>query len=209
MKKYNTIVCFIFVMLISCYVVKGQTNEQKVSAFKITPEDVIASTHIKGWHFESFMDVAIAYNSEQTQLKTNLLAILDDPKSTAMNQYCAAYYLGELKASEAVTSLAAKIRLSLNDTDALFSRLPGTNMGTYSAMIALIKIGTPSIPAVMGNLAESDDTLVRQLSLEVVERIDNDKDITHLRLEKALKAEKDAQKQARLQAALKALTETK
>ena len=76
-------------------------------------------------------------------------------------------------------------------------------------MHALIKIGNPSIPAVIRNLAESDDAKVRELSLTALYHIDGDKDITQLRLQKALKAEKDLQKQARLQAALKSLSEIK
>jgi hypothetical protein len=41
--------------------------------------------------------------------------------------------------------------------------------------------------------------------LQALTRIDVDKDISQLRLQKALKAEKNPQKQARLQAAIKSL----
>jgi hypothetical protein len=70
---------------------------------------------------------------------------------------------------------------------------------------ALVAIGNPSISAVIRNLTESDDTKVRELSLQVLTRIDSDKNISQLRLQRALKAEKDSQKQVRLQAALKSL----
>jgi hypothetical protein len=207
-KKYILIGNFFFALLISCCIASGQTNEQQNVDYKITPQDVIASTHIKGWQFESFERVANTYSLEQGLLKTNLLSILNDPKSSGLNQYCAIYYLGELKATEAVTSLAVKIKLSLNDLPVIFSHLPGTNMPSYLAMTALIKIGNPSIPAVIRNLAESDDAQVRELSLQVIVKIDNDKDISILRLQKAIKAETDSQKQARLQAALNDLTGT-
>jgi len=78
-----------------------------------------------------------------------------------------------------------------------------------SAVDALIKIGNPSIPAMMRNLAESDDAKARELSLQVLTRIDGDKDISQLRLQKTLKAETDSTKQTRLQAALKSLAELK
>lgn len=61
--------------------------------------------------------------------------------------------------------------------------------------------GCPSIPAMLRNLEESDDAQMRKLSLEVIYRIKSDKDIAQLRLQKALHAETDTQKQARLQAA--------
>jgi hypothetical protein len=73
---------------------------------------------------------------------------------------------------------------------------------------ALIAIGNPSIPAMIRNLADSDDARVRELSLQVLTRIDGDKDISKLRLQRALKTGKDSQKQARLQAALKSLAKT-
>ncbi|MGH7976622.1 MAG: hypothetical protein ACREC8_08160, partial [Limisphaerales bacterium] len=76
------------------------------------------------------------------------------------------------------------------------------------AVDALVKIGTASIPAMIRNLEESDDSAVRILSLRVIYRIEGDKDIVQLRLQKALKVEKDSRKQARLASALKALAET-
>jgi hypothetical protein len=72
-----------------------------------------------------------------------------------------------------------------------------------------MRIGNPSIPAVIGNLEQSDDVKVRELSLAVLNYIDNDKDITQLRLQKALAAQNDGQKMMRLQGALKALENPK
>jgi len=165
--KCNLVGC-IFAILISCSIGKGQTNQ--ASTFKITPEDVIDSVQIHNWQFDSFENTANAYALEQTQLKTNLLAILNATNSPVLNQYCTAYYLGELKAQEGVTNLSAKIKLSLNDGPVIFVRLPGRNIPQNPAMQALIKIGNPSIPAVIRNLAESDDPKVRELSLQVLAR---------------------------------------
>ena len=58
------------------------------------------------------------------------------------------------------------------------------------------------------NLAESEDAKIIELSLEALCRIEGDKDIVGLRLQKALATEKDSQKQARIQSASKALAET-
>jgi HEAT repeat protein len=110
-----------------------------------------------------------------------------------------------LNAKEAADVLAVKIKLHIGDSSVLFIHLPA--IADCAAMKALIKIGTPAIPAVIKNLAESNDAEVRKLSLEVLCRIEGDNDIVQLRLQKALAAEKDLQRQARLQAALKALAE--
>ena len=118
-----------------------------------------------------------------------------------------AYLLGNYRFPQAVNALAKNIALE----DKIH---PNQERGSewfwdrYPVMEALIKIGNPSIPAVIRNLAESDDIKVRELSLKVLCHIEGDKDIVHLRLQKALAAEKDSPRQARLQSALKALAET-
>ena len=116
----------------------------------------------------------------------------------------AAYFIGEYRFSQSANNLAQVIALHED-----FLRPNGRIWvwGQYPAMEALIKIGNPSIPAVIRNLAESDDAKVRELSLKVLYHIEGDKDIVQLRLQKALRTETDLQKQARLQAALKNLDE--
>ena len=105
-----------------------------------------------------------------------------------------------------VDALAVKIALKMDLSQNIIKGYP--IIAGYPAMDALIKIGNPSIPAMIRNLAESDDAKYQELSLQVLYRIDGDKDIVQLRLQKALASEKDSQKQARLQSALKALAET-
>jgi hypothetical protein len=134
----------------------------------------------------------------------SLLGIFNDPKSRVYIPKCyAAYFLGVMRASEAANSLAAQISVQPPPFGMME---PGC--GADPVPTALVAIGTPSIPAVIQNLAESDDAKVRELSLKVLYRIEGDKDIVQLRLQKALAAEKDSQKQARLQSALKSLAET-
>jgi HEAT repeat protein len=112
---------------------------------------------------------------------------------------CAAHYLGELHAEEAVDGLSAQIGVLLTP----FGHGPFVNGDEAPAANALIKIGTSSIPAVIRILSETDDGLTRFTCLQVLASIDRDNDVTQLRLEKALKAEKDGKKQSRFQAALK------
>jgi hypothetical protein len=108
---------------------------------------------------------------------------------------------------EAVDSLANNITLKIGvEPTSFYSGLP--LVSGFTARDALIKIGNLSVPAMLQNVAESDDAEVRKLSLEVIKRIDDDRDISALRLQKAIKAETDSQKQARLQAALNDLTGT-
>jgi HEAT repeat protein len=157
-------------------------------------------------------DVVALTNGEirhRKEIVQDLISIVRDPESSDSAKGYAAYYLGVLRASEAVDALADHITLSLLK--------PGTATGHMNidlapwralpAMHALHAIGTPSIPAVVRNLAESDDASVRELSLRALNNIENDKDIATLRLQKALKAETDPKKQARLQAAIKALAD--
>jgi len=119
-------------------------------------------------------------------------------------RFYSAFFLGVYRFPEAASPLASIISVEDNMK---WRHLPA--WGRYPAMSALMRIGNPSIPAVIGNLEESDDAKVRELSLAVLNYIDNDKDITQLRLQKALKAEKDPQKQTRLQAAIKSLPESR
>jgi hypothetical protein len=169
------------------------TNESK---------DIIAS--VNGNSFDEFARVVGQLQAEHADIHRKLLKLLKNPQSSDFIKCAAAYHLGEMHASEAVNILANQIKLNIGARDV--ESLTGLE-GPVAAR-ALIKIGGPSIPAVIKNLAESDDGAVRELSLLVLEQIDGDKDIVQLRLQKALAAEKDSQKQARLQAALKAVAES-
>lgn len=167
-------------------------------------ESVIASIYTND--LDIFEKVAGNFSSERKLLDVKLQNLFMDAKSSNLHQCCAAYYLGEMHFQQAVDMLATNITLCLDTSRISVDHLP--IIAGFPAKDALIKIGIPAIPAVIRNLAESDDAKVRELSLEVIERIDNDEDISALRLQKAIKAETDSQKQARLQVALKALTET-
>lgn len=158
---------------------------------------------VRSDNLDVFDQSANQWQAENEKLVSELLAILTNVHSSNLQQCAAAYYLGEMRLPEASDALAANIGLHLtHPVDHL------TSLMRPPAVEALVKIGNPSIPAVIRNLAESDDANVRDLSLKVLYRIDSDKDIVQLRLQKALAAEKDPQKQVRLQSALKIFAET-
>ncbi len=133
----------------------------------------------------------------------NLIDILNDPQSRDYTKGFAAYQLGVLHATEAVDRLVSNIRLSvppsghLTDDESPWRAAPAAQ--------ALISIGTPSIPSVIGNLAASDDPATLEVSLRVLNSIEKDRDIVRSRLQKALADQKDSRRQARLLAALKLL----
>jgi hypothetical protein len=131
-----------------------------------------------------------------------LIGVLDDPKAGDAARAFAAYYLGRLHAAEAAESLASHITLSLESKDPGHHQWAEMDYWAIPAMSALCSIGNPAIPALVKNLAMSDDAAVRERSLKALSLIEGDKEIVQLRLEKALKGETDARKRERLQAAL-------
>jgi len=147
----------------------------------------------------------VNYNAECSRFETELLNIFRDAKSSDLQRCEAAFYLGEMHDAGAVNDLAGNILL-----------IPGGETSDRLSLLsfapipadALVKIGIPSIPAIVRNLAENDNADVRSLSLKVLYRIEGDKDIVQLRLLKAITAQKDSNKTARLQAALKSLAKT-
>lgn len=180
----------------------SQVENMTNAVYKIKPDDIVAS--VKGNNLDAFDNIASKLITERACFRDQLLNVFKDAKSSRFNKCAAAYHLGEMRTPEAADALAADIKLNLGpmvvDHLSILMHTP--------AVDALIKIGSPSIPAVIRNLEENGDAKVRELSLKVLYRIDGDKDIVRLRLQKALNAQKDSQKQARLQAALKSLGET-
>jgi hypothetical protein len=173
------------------------------AGYSVKPEDIIDSVHTDDIHFNIAAKTASRYYAKKERLGAELLNTLRDKKSSNANKCEAAYYLGEMGFSAAADDLAANIAINLGDSVILIQNLP--IFLAYPSRDALVKIGTLSIPPVIRNIAECDDTHVRELSLDVMNRVYGDKDFVQLRLQKALRAEKDSHKRARLQAALTAL----
>ena len=148
---------------------------------------------------------ALLHDSSQylQKIQETLLSHLG---STNKDVRCyAAYLLGEYRFPQAATSLSQVIDLKSDvrqNTREWFWDL-------YPAVEALIKIGNPSISAVIRNLEESDDPKVRELSLKVISYVEKDKDIAQLRLKKALEAQPDSKKKTRLEVAIRAIAASK
>jgi hypothetical protein len=168
----------------------------------IETADILSS--IRANNLDAFDQMRGSMTAERSRFNAELLTVFRDAKLSNLQRCEAAYYLGDFHVSEAVDPLASDIALQpiLLTTEHL-TMLHGT-----IAADALVKIGTPSITAVIRNLEESDNEDIRYLSLKVLYRIDGDKDIVQLRLLKAIAAQKDSNKKARLQAALKSLAKT-
>jgi hypothetical protein len=182
------------------------TLEAQTDAYKIKLEDVIASVRTNTNSLATFEEQLANFHCGRQQFAKELLVILADTNSSDLSQCAAAYYLGEMRFPEAAEVLAGKIAFRFNALKYPWYNFP--NVSDYPALDALVKIGNPSISAVIRNLAESDDAKVGELSLQVLNRIEGDKDIVRLRLQKALDTQKNSVKRARLQVALDALAAT-
>jgi hypothetical protein len=201
-KIHFTTHAFISILFISLLMILDiKIHSQDTFDYNLKLSDIAASA--RAMDLGVFDKVANDFHMERQRLGSELLQNLKDPDSSNLRKCASAYYLGELGITEAVDTLSTQIKLDLDmshiQVDGL-PRLPG-----HPAMEALIEIGAVSIPAVIRNLAESDDAQCRELSLTVLCRIEGDKDVVQLRLEKALKLETNSQKQLRLQSALKSL----
>jgi HEAT repeat protein len=143
--------------------------------------------------------------SEPQESIHKLLKILNDHNSSLEGRCGAAYYLGQMHAREAIDSLISQITLSMPMSGHLF--VDEMVWRDYPAVHALISIGSESVPALVHNLAEVDDGKARNLMLKVLLRIEADKDVVQLRLKKVLDAGKDDTKRARIEAAIKTLSD--
>ena len=119
-------------------------------------------------------------------------------------RFFAAYLLGQYRFPEAVDALAKSIAL-LDDRPRFAERL----WDRFPAMEALVRVGSPSLLAMIRNLEQSDDPTVTELSLKVLYRIDGEKEIAQFRLKKAFAAQQDSKKKARLESALGILLDPK
>ncbi len=87
-------------------------------------------------------------------------------KGSEQTRCVAAYLLGELRAVEAAPILARALAEPLGTEDR-------SDIGRYDSPVfrALLKIGSPAVPAVVANIKTSDDRVLRRYSLDVLIRL--------------------------------------
>lgn len=208
---YNSTNCILTVLfaLASNMILSFEANAQDIAQENFNLSDILVSAKTSNIYI---LNKAVdGFKKQDNYLTLKLVQILKEEKSLNLNRCASAFYLGEMRRSDSANALAEAIPLTVDMSKINLMGLPDVlpAMGKYPAVEALVKIGNPSIPAVIQNLADSDDVKVRDLSMQVLTRIDSDKDISQLRLQKALKAETDSQKKARLQTAINSLSEKK
>ena len=113
-------------------------------------------------------------------------------------RFCSAYLLGLYRYSYAAGSLARKITMEntkLKDNERM------ARWQQYPAVEALIRIGKPSVPAMLRNLESSSDKHVRGLSARVIFYVEGAQ-IGRLIVENAIAKEDDPVKKKNLEEAL-------
>jgi HEAT repeat protein len=173
----------------------------------LTEADIIAYCIEKaGMHSRDVLEMDESYfHTKRERLWQKLLDIFNDKSRSNYSRCAAAYYLGEMRVPEAAEDLAAEITLGL-DMEYEGYRIPSEAFMS-PASTALVKIGSPALPALVKNLENSEDSSVRMASLVAIYAIDGkDKAITQFRLNRAMNGQSDAKKKARIAASLQILT---
>jgi hypothetical protein len=201
MKKATAILTIALMSMLS---INNWVNAQESPETALF-DNIILSAHANDIYF--FKSITDQLSVEHKRVGKELINDLTDLKSPNLNQCVAAYYLGEMRYEDSISVLADHITLRVDRLAIRMKGLVSLQKLETPALDALIKIGTPSIPTLVRRLQECDDAKVRELSLNALCQIEGDNEIVQLRLQKALKAQKDSQKQARIQLALKSLAE--
>ena len=110
-----------------------------------------------------------------------------------------------MRAAEAAPVLSAKVGLEFDVSHVIIKHLPA--ISARPAADALVKIGSPAIPAIIQNLRESDDSVVRDFSVKVLCKIEGDTAVAQFRVRRAMELEEDPARKARLQGATEQLRE--
>jgi HEAT repeat protein len=137
---------------------------------------------------------------ERQKIFEALIVRLDSPRlETKLH---AAYLLGMYRMENAAPHLARYIRLTDDKIEERSGDLWFWNR--YPAADALVSIGLPSVPYLIDNLAESDDELIRKLSLDAIIAIEGER-FTKITLVEALDKPRSNSQHKRLQATFETL----
>lgn len=136
-----------------------------------------------------------AHELERERLRVSLTSSLHAVSPEV--QYAAAYLLGLYRYAEAVNDLANAITLHAET----IQQSKEARWGQFPVVEALIRIGEPSVRAMLANLETSDDANVRGLSARVIFFVEGP-ELSKIVVQNAVKAQTDPDKKKRLQDAL-------
>jgi len=187
---------FIINALVFCSFSRAIAAEKEGSV-SMSYEIIMAS--VRANDIGAFEKAANNVYVERQRLCRELIGVLQDAKSSNLQKCSAAYYLGEMRMSDAVAALADHITLRSDASGSLIKRLPV--MKEYPAVEALIRIGKPSTRQMIQNLEERSDSLVRELCARVIRDVEG-YDFARIIIQAAIAKQSDTGKKERLQAAL-------
>lgn len=181
-------------MLVSCAVLAAEDGDESPIVPESSLPDRIASLDRMPDLDRTMLLHELAL--ERQEVFETLIAKLNSKRLEA--RLLAAYLLGMYRMDQAAPHLARYIRMT---DDKRSEGVPDFWFwGKYPAAEALVAIGQPSVPYLIDNLAESDDELIRSLSLGAILKVEGE-EIAKLALGEALKRPRSASQQQRLKAA--------
>ena len=135
------------------------------------------------------------YNeNESSDLQNSLIEILAQPEYSNEAKCAAAVLMGRCKMDKCLDILSKNISLFDGSPDPI-------GFETFPAKFALIRIGKPATPFMIRSLEESDNEVVRDLSLQVVVAVEGSEG-GRLIIEKAVEKQTDKGKRQKLEAVL-------
>lgn len=145
---------------------------------------------------EEAEQVSSQLSVERAELEAQLIRQLNSPKPK-QQQVVIAYLLGLYRMDNAVRPLTRVITLETEPK--LHRRLPAITR--HPAAQALLRIGMPSIPAVMERLETTEDAQVVELGTWVIDRILG-RELGEMAIKHAIDKQTDRDKRKRLEEAL-------
>lgn len=146
-------------------------------------------------------DRAVDSILQDRQAVVSELIVLIDPanakKYSVQTRCAAAYLLGMFRASEAVIVLSQALANEPGRTEI-------SDISRYDAPVwtALVRIGRPAVPAMIGNIETSDNEILRKKSLDVLYHVLGGKRRVLELLTKLKEQAKDRPKTERIEAAI-------
>ena len=187
MKTVSLCVLILTVVLVACASEGDYMEQSKAEKLKMM-DRMTASDR------ESLLtDLETEWQATKEALINNLSS------QQEQTRFSAAYLLGLYRYVDAADSLAQVIDMESKDSAAQ-KRL--ARWDRYPAVEALIKIGKPSVPAMLRNLEESKNENVKELSARVISYVEG-KELAKSIVANAIAKQGDPAKKANLESSLK------